>query len=87
MLALGCEAILCVRRLILRYSIGKIELVKKVIINLARNVESGKNIHEWENLAIEEFLQSEQTTAAPVGSISTTLAGGADNRLIGSGVT
>ena len=74
------------RRLILRYFIGKIELVKKVIINLARNVESGKNIHEWENLAIEEFLQSEQTTAAPVGSMTTSLAPGADNRFVGSRV-
>ncbi|KAI1793966.1 RAVE protein 1 C terminal-domain-containing protein [Ganoderma leucocontextum] len=45
---------------------GKVELVKKVIINLARNVESGKDIHDWENLPIEQYLSKEQETTAPV---------------------
>ncbi|EJF67065.1 hypothetical protein DICSQDRAFT_151429 [Dichomitus squalens LYAD-421 SS1] len=45
---------------------GKIELVKKVVINLSHNVESGKSIHEWENLPIEEYFRTEHETARPV---------------------
>ncbi|CDO73196.1 hypothetical protein BN946_scf185007.g251 [Trametes cinnabarina] len=42
----------------------KIELVKSIIVNLARNVESGRNIHEWENLPIEKFLQRDDEARA-----------------------
>ncbi|KAH9897985.1 WD repeat-containing protein [Cubamyces lactineus] len=43
---------------------GKIELVKSIIVNLARNMESGNNIHDWENLPIEKFLQKDEEARA-----------------------
>ncbi|KAI0963718.1 hypothetical protein AcW1_000718 [Taiwanofungus camphoratus] len=46
----------------------KVEVVKKVIVNLARNLESEKNIHEWQGVPVEEFLRKDetpQTTYAP----------------------
>ncbi|KAI0673553.1 WD repeat-containing protein [Trametes maxima] len=42
----------------------KIELVKNIIVNLARNVESGRDIHEWENLPIENYLQKDEEAKA-----------------------
>ncbi|KAI0778601.1 WD repeat-containing protein [Trametes elegans] len=42
----------------------KIELVKKIIVNLAHNVESGLDIHEWKNLPIETFLQKDEDARA-----------------------
>ncbi|OSD03553.1 hypothetical protein PYCCODRAFT_1476945 [Trametes coccinea BRFM310] len=42
----------------------KIELVKNIIVTLARNVESGRDIHEWENLPIEKFFQTDDETRA-----------------------
>ncbi|RPD64989.1 hypothetical protein L227DRAFT_635288 [Lentinus tigrinus ALCF2SS1-6] len=46
----------------------KIELVKSVIVNLARNVESGRSIHEWENLPIERYLQKDEEVKAAYGT-------------------
>lgn len=43
---------------------GKVELAKNIIINLARNVESGRNVHEWENLPIDGYLQNDQEVKA-----------------------
>ena len=40
--------------------IEKVELVKSVIVNLARNIESGRSIHEWGNLPIERYLQKDE---------------------------
>lgn len=42
----------------------KVELVKSVIVNLARNIESGRSIHEWENLPIERYLQKDEEVKA-----------------------
>lgn len=42
----------------------RIELVKNVIVNLARNIETGRNHHEWENLPIERYLQKDQDVKA-----------------------
>lgn len=36
-------------------------MVKKVIVNLARNLESEKNIHEWQGVPVEEFLRKDET--------------------------
>ncbi|KAI0756586.1 RAVE protein 1 C terminal-domain-containing protein [Daedaleopsis nitida] len=38
----------------------KTELVKDVIVNLARNIESGRNMHDWENLPIDQYLQKNE---------------------------
>ncbi|OCH96047.1 WD repeat-containing protein [Obba rivulosa] len=37
----------------------KIELVKRIVVNLAQNVESGLDVHEWSHLSIEDFLQKD----------------------------
>ncbi|KAI0639823.1 WD repeat-containing protein [Trametes polyzona] len=42
----------------------KIELVKSIIVNLARNVESGRDRHEWESIPIEKFLQKDEEARA-----------------------
>ncbi|KAI0375421.1 WD repeat-containing protein [Pilatotrama ljubarskyi] len=42
----------------------KIELVKSIIVNLARNVEFGRDIHDWETLPIEKFLQRDEEARA-----------------------
>ncbi|RDX52017.1 hypothetical protein OH76DRAFT_1400924 [Lentinus brumalis] len=42
----------------------KVELVKSVIVNLARNLESGRSMHEWENLPIERYLQKDEEVKA-----------------------
>ncbi|KAI0652289.1 WD repeat-containing protein [Trametes meyenii] len=42
----------------------KIELVKNIIVNLARNIESGRDIHQWENLPIENYLQKDEEAKA-----------------------
>ncbi|KAI0721213.1 RAVE protein 1 C terminal-domain-containing protein [Cerioporus squamosus] len=42
----------------------KVELVKSIIVNLARNIESGRSMHEWENLPIERYLQNDEEVKA-----------------------
>ncbi|KAI0830734.1 WD repeat-containing protein [Trametes gibbosa] len=42
----------------------KIELVKSVIVNLARNIETGRDIHDWESLPIEKFSQNDEEARA-----------------------
>ncbi|EMD42152.1 hypothetical protein CERSUDRAFT_110689 [Gelatoporia subvermispora B] len=45
----------------------KIELVKRVIVNLTRNLESGRDASEWANLAVDDLLQHDDLsgTAMP----------------------
>ena len=38
--------------------------MKNVIVNLARNIESGRSIHEWENVPIEQYLQKDEEAKA-----------------------
>ena len=38
--------------------------MKSVIVNLSRNIESGRSIHEWENLPIERYLQKDEEVKA-----------------------
>ncbi|EIW64094.1 WD repeat-containing protein [Trametes versicolor FP-101664 SS1] len=42
----------------------KIQLVKGIIVNLARNVESRRDVHEWENLPADKFLQRDDEARA-----------------------
>ncbi|KAI0361166.1 WD repeat-containing protein [Trametes cingulata] len=42
----------------------KIELVKSIIVNLARNIESGRDIHDWEHLPLENFLRRDDEAKA-----------------------
>ncbi|GBE78251.1 hypothetical protein SCP_0111340 [Sparassis crispa] len=42
----------------------KVELVKKIIVNLARNLESGKDVEEWRCVPFEEFFQKDEMARA-----------------------
>ena len=68
MSVVGYESLVCfVSRVSLIVFAEKVELVKNVIVNLARNIESGRNIHEWENLPIESYLQKDEEVKAVSG--------------------
>ncbi|PCH33750.1 hypothetical protein WOLCODRAFT_129949 [Wolfiporia cocos MD-104 SS10] len=38
----------------------KVELVKRVIVNLARHVRNGKEMSEWTNLPLEDYFQRDE---------------------------
>ncbi|KAL4242218.1 hypothetical protein ABKN59_001911 [Abortiporus biennis] len=42
----------------------KIELVKSIIVNLANNLERTRNVHEWQNVPLEEFLEKDEVVKA-----------------------
>ena len=46
------------------------ELVKDIIVNLARNLESGRDMHEWTYLPIKRYLERDQG-ARPVCLLAT----------------
>ena len=62
MFALGYDHLcLAVETFAVNWSLlEKVELVKEVIINLARNVESSRSTHDWSNIPIEKYLQKDQ---------------------------
>lgn len=45
-------------------------MVKEVIVNLARNLDSGRSHHEWQSIPIESFLRKDEAVRAvsPVGN-------------------
>ena len=42
----------------------KVELVKQVIINLANNVESGRDPWDWERIPLEDFYRRDEAVKA-----------------------
>ena len=42
----------------------KVELVKQVIINLANNVESGRDPWDWERIPLEDFYRRDEVVKA-----------------------
>ena len=45
-------------------STEKVELVKQVIVNLANNVESGRDPWEWKHIPLEDFYQKDEVMKA-----------------------
>lgn len=42
----------------------KIELVKNIIVNLAKNLERTKDVYQWEPLPFGEYLKRDEATKA-----------------------
>ena len=42
-------------------------MVKKIIVNLARNVKKGVDTYEWDSLPVEEFLKIDGMARTAVG--------------------
>ncbi|KAI0082261.1 hypothetical protein K474DRAFT_1742410 [Panus rudis PR-1116 ss-1] len=42
----------------------KVEVVKSIIVNLARNIERTRNVHDWQPIPVEDFLQQDELVKA-----------------------